>query len=465
MVQTIDTLDHQFIATVPNEALDPPQFGRLKETVKDVLKWNLEDYFNRQKVLGNWRLEVPTLEKYSSVGTGLDPYESALRVVRKFPDILEKLPHVCVLATSIAENPLSIGSPILSAVQFPPQVTATLPEPYDVNDGDQFVIVTYPPSQNRKAQTSTLVLDLTYLPLTSTPGHVLASDLATLINKEALFTHASVTQINGLNYLTLATGGVLGQGTPNSIQIDQASTASLLAATGLGRTGTTATSITGTRPTLTLNAPVGTWTRDDIGQNQVVTLTGTTTATFNDGTFPITAVSLDGSQLAYTNKYGISEALPGSASWYIGKHDDAFNVLRPPSNRYGYMFDVGIQIQVLTDDDQTRDQVSDLVSSFFAFFLEHQFHTFLGRSILDPSIVGENYQIIFKSDLNSSSESELPVGQSGTDKINVEVFGLTAHVVQTLDRTVVVPYGPRVGQGWMSQPGDVNADPSLPLPG
>lgn len=459
-----DSLNHSFTPTTPEDPLDPPQFGRAKEIVKDVLKMNLDAYFSRTVTSSARRSEIPVLEKYNTMGDASDPYESVLKVVRRYPDILQHLPHVCVLATTLTQRPFSIGPPLISAVQMPPEIIATLPEPYNINDGDQLVVQTSPPTNDVSGiinPTSTFVFRAVDLPLTSTPGVVLAADATTIINAQALFVHASVVNVGGLNYLKLETGGPYGHGTPNAISVLSTSTSTLLTTTGFGRSGV-ASSIAGTRPAMSLVAAPGTFLASDAVGNKMVTLAGATSAYFNEGTFLITSVSLDGSTLFYANKYGVAEALPLTASWFIGQHDDSKNTARPPANRYGYMFDVGVQVQVLAEDDQTRDQVSDLVSAFFTFFLEQQYFTFLGRSAFDPTILGENYQIVFKSDFSSSAENEVPIGASGTDKIYADVFNITCHLSQMIDRTVRVPYGPEVGTGWTLDSDDLVIDEELP---
>lgn len=462
---SIDTLDHEFVPSIPEDPLDPPRFGGVKQTTKDVFKAELTKYFARSGLTSNQRSEIPLIEKYDSMGSN-DPYESVLRVVRKYPDILQHLPHVCVLATSLDQRPFSVGPPLIAAVQASPQIVAVNPGPYSLNDGDQLVFITTPPGQLHALETSTFVFRTADIPQgsTSTLSSLSAADMAAMINVQALFITASVLSVVvspslTQTYLVLATGGVMGQGTPNTITVLSASSASVLSTLGIGRSGT-ATSITGSRPNMQLVAPAATFRSTDVGLDIIIS--GTTTPQFNDGTFHVTAVSLDGTTLNYTNPYGIAEAWPVGATWFLGLKDDSFNPARPPFNRYGYMFDVGVQIQVLTDDDQTRDQVSDLVSSYLTFFMERQFFTYLGRSVFDPTVVGENYEIVMKSDLRSSSEDEIPVGNSQFDKINADVFNFTCHVIQCIDRTVVQPYGPNAGQGWTIDGKNGSFDETLP---
>lgn len=462
-----DPLNRGFVPTVPPDKKDPPQFGQVKGTVKDVLKYNLDNYFTRNLQTSSHLQELPIVEKYNVMGDGSDPYESVLKVVRRYPDILQKLPHVVVLATSLTQRPFSVGPPLLAAVQLPPRILAPIAEPYNINDGDQLVLVTTPPNNGPNSpinshhleQTSTLIFRSVDMPATSSPGRVLAADAAQMINAQALFVHAKAISQGGLNYLQIETGGTMGQSTPNSITVQETSTTSLLNALGFGGSGT-ATSITGTRPNMSLVAPASTFNASQVGETIVIS--GTTSSQFNDGAYPITAVSPDGSTLSYTNPFGLAESFVGS--WFIGARDDSFNPARPPANRYGYMFDVGVQIQVLTDDDQTRDQVSDLVSSFLAFFAEQQLFTFLGRSMFDETILGENYQIVIVSDLSTASEDEIPVGGSQYDKFYADIFSFTCHVSQYIDRTVAVPFGPNAGKGWQVDGQDFSFDDTLPMP-
>jgi hypothetical protein len=66
-----------------------------------------------------------------------------------------------------------------------------------------------------------------------------------------------------------------------------------------------------------------------------------------------------------------------------------------PAQRYGVAGKMTINLDVVSDDLNTRTQLADLVRSFFTFYTDRQYFQFQGRSYLDDSIdPPEWYQIV-----------------------------------------------------------------------
>lgn len=115
-----------YAPTVPDDPLDPPQFGQPLETVKDAMVLELRTFFNqpRLNVLEvERRREIPTVRKYAvGFGPDTDPYETVQQIVQDFADIGEKLPHVAVTAVQGTNNRLTAGQPFIGHVQRPPRL-------------------------------------------------------------------------------------------------------------------------------------------------------------------------------------------------------------------------------------------------------------------------------------------------------------------------------------------------------
>lgn len=450
-----DLLNRGYASTSPTDSLDPPRFGSLRENVKDAFKIELEKFFTRAQQTSARRSEIPTIEKYAIMATGLSPYETALEVVRKYPDTLTRLPHVAVLATSGQEIPLSVGPPLLGAVQEPPRIVALRPGPYTLQDGDTLVVRTKPKGV---VQTSNLVFSAgRFLDIAGAT----AAEVAQAINEQALYVFARSVTIGGQEYLQIETGGPYGKGTPNEIEVLPASTANVLTQTEFGKSFSGSQIDAVSKPILRAITGIGgNFLPTDAGK--YITVTGSSNSYFNDGRFPISDV-ISSTQLRYENKYGISEP-SFTGTFFIGERDDSTNNARVPKNRFAYLWDVDVQIHVITDDDIVRDETADLVTSFFTFFAEQKFFTLLGRSTLDPTIAGEHYQISFKRDMRSTSESEVPRGESGKDKAYVDTYSFGCSVSQYIDRDVRVQSGPHEGEGWTIEGDEVELDETLPMP-
>lgn len=458
-----DALRRRFETTALDDTKDPPRFGQIVETAKDTLVLELRRFFQAAQA-DNRIAELPIIEKYQLGGGGLSPYESTAAIVRQYPGILEALPHVAVTAVDPSPMPLSIGPPLIAQVQAAPRVTATLPGPYALTDGAQLIVRSYPPQDKRHwsapadGVTSTLQI---FASRVTSIGAVTATELAQAINEQALYLEASAVAVGAGSGLELRTGGPFGKGTPNSLEVLSGSTAGLLTALGIARFGTGGV-IGGTQPSLTF-APTGgpVLTSSDVGRNLV--LLGAASAFLNDGTFPITAV--DGGGVAtVTNKYGKAEAFAGT--WFVGARDDHYNPARPPKNRYARGKQLQITISILAQDDTVRTEMVDLVGSFFDFWLESKFFTFLGRSVSSAGDApqGEHWMIVLGSDMRATSPAEMPRPDDAKDKLYTNAWTFSAAASEYLDRDVLKPGGPNAGKPWVLADGDLSSDDTLPEP-
>jgi hypothetical protein len=93
----------------------------------------------------------------------------------------------------------------------------------------------------------------------------------------------------------------------------------------------------------------------------------------------------------------------------IGDSDDYLSTTNLPKNRYDIAGDAVISIDVVSDDLNTRTEVSDLVYNFFTFYMEKRKFEFFGRSYFeretDPP---EWFHIILDNKFSWSTEFNRP---------------------------------------------------------
>jgi hypothetical protein len=457
-----DPQNRAFAPTVPNDLRDPPRFSQVTETTKDTLVLELRKYIDNAQQTSARRFELPTIEKYATFGDGTgDPFSTSATIIRKYPEKLEKLPHIAVMAATGAERRLNIGPPYIETVQDPSTVVATAPEPYALQDGDTLVLRTLPDAHTPFLETITFTAGR--FPTASPIGSALAADVARVINEQALHIHASTIVVSGRVYVQVEAGGPLSNElgrTPTEIEVMSSSVHADIVL-GFGRRGTI-TSISRNYPTTTLTAPAGTWSLDDVGR--YVTVSSSDQSYFNDGRSLVLAFSSAGGTdtLTTDNRNGRDES-SGDAQFFIGLRDDHKNPAHPPKHRYGFGFDLDCQIDVLTSDDNVRTEVVDLVLAFFAFFLEQKYFTFWGRSgFQGQTAQNEYFQIVLNPPLRNASENEFPRPGDGAGKIYVNSFALNVTTTMYIDREL---YFPGTNTPFVVDRSNLVEDDTLPLPG
>ena len=436
-----DPLNRAFAPTSPDDALDPPRFSQITETVKDVFVLELRKFFANAQHTAERRFELPTVEKYATFGDGNDPFSTSVEILRKFPDRLEALPHVAVMAAGGTQKSLTIGTPYMATVQDPPYVQATEAEPYALADGDTLVIRVK--LSNKVEYEDRITFRAERFPALSPITAALASDVARVINEYACHCHASVVEVGDDQFLRIEAGGPesikMGR-TPFELEIQRESSAA--ETLGLGRSGTI-THIYGPegQSATLVETLAGAWSEDDVG-NYLIIL-GSENTYFNDGRFPIESFSEDGGTetLGIRNKY-TREELNSPATWFIGARDSHTNSSRPPKHRYAVAFEVSTQIDILTEDENTRGEILDLVLGFFTFFLESKFFTFMGRSGFEgqEAVTNEHYQIVINPPVRNAQESEMPrPSGDATNKIYVNSLSVEVTISMYLDRELYWP--------------------------
>jgi hypothetical protein len=454
-----DPLNRAFSACIPDDLLDPPQFGGILELVKDTLVLELRNFFRDSNINSARRTELPEIQKYSISNDALDPFSTSVTIVQKYPEILEHLPHIAVLASNSTERKLSFSVPVIAIVQNPSSVVSAAFEPFALTDGDQLVIRTTPAPRKPVYETITFTADR--FPTGNPIGSALAADVAKVINEQAQFFNAVVISSGGHNYVSIQAGGTQGNlsgKTPTSIEV---SPSSIHADTvlGLSRRGTS-TSLTVSYPTTSLVSAAATFSALDVGN--YITISNADAAYFNNGRFQITAVSSDGSTATYDNRYGQVEST-GHATWYIGQRDTHLNPAHPPKNRYAMAQDAMVSIEILATDENTRGELTDLTMSFFGFFAESKFFTFQGRSWFPNSPTDTEYWIITpESPITIVGENEIVIQNDGTGKVYTNSLSFKVDTTYYLDRELMYP---GTNTPFVITGSSVVQDDTLPVPG
>ena len=108
-------------------------------------------------------------------------------------------------------------------------------------------------------------------------------------------------------------------------------------------------------------------------------------------------------------------------------------------HRYQSAAFIDIAVEIVTQDHNIRTELSDIVWSFFTFYLDDQDYTFYGRSSFDIGVSNETYQVIIKPDPSMAGEQEVPRPGDETDKLYVNRINVPTTTIQYIDRAVVVP--------------------------
>ena len=122
-------------ATVPTDLNDPPRFSQMVETTKDAIVYELRTFLDQAGFTTERRAELPTVEKYAiGFGSGLDPYQTFVKIVEMMPDVTERLPHIAITTAAGRNRRYTAGRPFIAHTQAPPRVVGTVAGPYALSD-------------------------------------------------------------------------------------------------------------------------------------------------------------------------------------------------------------------------------------------------------------------------------------------------------------------------------------------
>lgn len=351
----IDNLQKRPQPTTPDDTSDPPRFAQPVETTKDAFVVELTKFFNRADISRSRLEEIPTIRKFDvSLKKSESSHETAVKIIRKLPNVNENLPLVAVLGATGRNRPMGFSGQFVAPVAGKTFVASGNNETYDLSTitdplGKTLKFRTVTPNKDTRI-TTILLRDGRFSDLSAAT----AAEIVKEINFQSLYARASVNVDGGIN---ISYGGVADGGKV---------TGDIIIGDGTGDTGTAA------------------------------------------------------AVLGFVND---------QASQYLST---------TPSNRYHQTTTLDIAIEVVAEDDNIRTELNDLVWSFFTFYMDERDYMFLGRSIFDPSIPNETYQVIIKPDPSMAGESEVPrPGGDEVDKLYVNRINVPVTTIQYTDRAVV----------------------------
>ncbi len=349
-----DLVSRRPVATAPYDVNDPPKFAELSETVRDVFRKELEQYFDYKTADASTKLiEAQNIQKFAlGAATNEQSLETVVKMLMAYGDTKDKFPAIVVTSTSEREKALGIGSNFVASVQYPPRVEGTKVGPFNLTDGWTIEITTWPLGTVASATVSTITFATV---LFSDMTVATIADIVRAINIQGLYYTAEAT---ATGCLRLKTGGPCARPTPNYIEITGGTAACL---TALGLT--------------------------------------------------------------------------------VGQSDTYLNPVRPPMNRYYDAADMVVNIDVVSDDINTRTELADLVRKFFTYYMEKRQFQFLGRSYytegLDPE---EWWHVIFSRGFAWSGELNTPrPGGAQYDHIYAKRGSIPVTAIDYIDKALVTP--------------------------
>ncbi len=212
-------------ATVPDNLNQGPRFGAVTELVKDVFVLELRHFFNAnytQSRIG----ELPRIDKYSvAIDVSTDPLETAVNLIRSYPDITEDMPLIAVLATTGRNQRLSISDHLASIVIPSAKVVSTGAGPYNLSDGLTLIVESQPDGVVSSLRQSTFKIPAFMVHDISA---VTIDEIISIINFQALYVTAYKENVGGQIRLAIKAGGSCGTQFPNKITVVDGTAMTLL---------------------------------------------------------------------------------------------------------------------------------------------------------------------------------------------------------------------------------------------
>jgi hypothetical protein len=200
------------IPTTPDNTDQKPVFGSIIETTKDAFLLELRHYMNT-RYTGVRSGELPRIDKYSvAVDVSTDPLETAVNLIRSYPDITEDMPLIAVMSTTGQNFKLGISDKFVRVAVPPAQIVGGV-GPFTLSDGQDLTVTTYP---NGIALTSRfkfpafMFVDIT---------HATVDEIVSAINIQALYLTAVKVYDGTSTKIALRAGGPRATQFPNKIDI------------------------------------------------------------------------------------------------------------------------------------------------------------------------------------------------------------------------------------------------------
>lgn len=211
-----DRQDLVQIPTSPDNLDQPPRFGAITELTKDAFVLELRHFLNTS--YAGMRIgELPRVDKYAvAMDTSVDPLETAVSLIRSYPDITEDLPLIAVLATTGKNLKLGLSDKYVSMTVPSAKVVGTALGPYTLTDGMDIELTTQPDGVDTNIVTSRYVFKSFMF---TSIGAATLDEVVYAINFQSLYTTAYTAKSGVNNVLGIRAGGQSGTHFPNKITI------------------------------------------------------------------------------------------------------------------------------------------------------------------------------------------------------------------------------------------------------
>jgi hypothetical protein len=116
-------------------------------------------------------------------------------------------------------------------------------------------------------------------------------------------------------------------------------------------------------------------------------------------------------------------------------------------------------MSVLSDDPNQRTELSDLLVTQLAYYLESQNYALYGRGLLDyDTHPDELYVISVAQEIQPSGDSTIPRPGDQENMIHESRVSVAVTLFEYQDRAVLVTSGPATGESWRVTSADVLPD-------
>lgn len=422
-----------FNSVEPPDQNDPPKFSQMRETLKDIFVKSLQDFFQQENIDTGRIFEIPNITAFESSED--DPDRSA-NVIRRHYGKNEDLPQIVVLASSGESARLAFNNTFIGVVYPNPQVT-TAPGPFVFREISKLSLRTQPKKYHNWVNTE----------ITIPSGTITSQELADLINEQSRLVTAEVSD----GRVNMIANGELQKIYPRVIEVIPSEENCALSQLGLLRRGTG--ELKGTRPNATLES-IGSF--DEFNDhNKKLIITDSKNPNNN---FETLIENVNSNEINFENCAFVPNE---TVSWTISEREDHLSRRIPPRHRYCHRRKMSVVIQVIAESEQTREELGDILLTYYDFIMQENFYTYSGREVDGELDHNERYEIVLSPKNSNSAEQEIERSVDKKDKLFILQITLPVEMSFYVDRPLVIQEGPAEGENLTLEWNRVKVNSSL----
>jgi hypothetical protein len=233
-------LKHDARVAAYRDAKDHPTWTQHIEAAKNIFVAELRAFFDERRVAGDL-VEMPTIQKYTALLAAgrdgkFDPYETAVHLIRSFPDLEQALPLVAVTTAPGQDKRVGLGNSFVAHTQIPCRVRGSKVSPFTglfpAGATEILRLETEDPAGEP------IVSELTFTRgMFADYTAVTLDELVRAVNAQALYVRGKKVSVPATpgqkDVLEIHVGGPKGHIRPNHVTVLAGTTQALLDATGL----------------------------------------------------------------------------------------------------------------------------------------------------------------------------------------------------------------------------------------